>query len=292
MTNFPYSANKPAAVIFATLFGLAMTIHIFQAARARAYFLALLVLAAEMEVLGYGFRFVSIAVDPQHWPVAMSQVTLMVSPAILSAQACIVAGRMMSYIDPNSSLMPHNIVIKIFIFFHVAFLLVQGTGTSLLTSSDEPSESRINLGRAILAGGLSTQILASLVFIAIIIKFESKGRRLAAGKVKDLRQLFVAFYVSETFIIGRSIYRTIEFATFNPANQGYLYYHEWPLYVFDAAPILIALTLFNFVHPVAHLPRDTGHSVTGESRHHWWSKGQKYTAQSTLVSQDMPMERV
>jgi hypothetical protein len=45
----------------------------------------------------------------------------------------------------------------------------------------------------------------------------------------------------------RSIYRVVEFAM---GVYGYLFQHEWGLYVFEATPMFIALTVLAWCHPV------------------------------------------
>ena len=56
MPNFPYDANKPAAILFAVLFGLTLGAHIFQAIRARALFMLVPIIATAFQVIGYAFR--------------------------------------------------------------------------------------------------------------------------------------------------------------------------------------------------------------------------------------------
>lgn len=48
----------------------------------------------------------------------------------------------------------------------------------------------------------------------------------------------------------RSVYRFIEFAS---GIDGYLSFHEWNFYVFEAATILPVLIIFNIYHPIHYL---------------------------------------
>jgi len=117
-------------------------------------------------------------------------------------------------------------------------------------------------------------------------------------RIKELRPLFIAFYISAALIIGRSVYRTIEFGTidFTTTTQGYLYNNEWPFYVLDAVPVLIATVLFNVVNPPKYLPRKKGTRMDGsteEPPRHWWSKTPKMSRMSSAQpSEDMAMGRV
>ena len=48
----------------------------------------------------------------------------------------------------------------------------------------------------------------------------------------------------------RSTYRTIESGM---GVNGYLFQHEWPLWVFEAAPIWLALLVLGIYHPTKWL---------------------------------------
>lgn len=53
-----------------------------------------------------------------------------------------------------------------------------------------------------------------------------------------------------TVIKVRSVYRVIEFAL---GINGYPFTHEWIFYVFEALPMLPAISVFCFVHPAKYL---------------------------------------
>ena len=56
--NYPYNASKPAAIIFAILFGLVLITHIYQAARKRAKWMTPIIIGLIMETFGYIARYV------------------------------------------------------------------------------------------------------------------------------------------------------------------------------------------------------------------------------------------
>ena len=51
----------------------------------------------------------------------------------------------------------------------------------------------------------------------------------------------------------RCIYRVAEFAE---GMEGYSFNHEWLFWVFESAPMLIAIGVFCVFHPSAHLGSD------------------------------------
>ena len=204
----------------------------------------------------------------------------------------------MSFVGPDSTFISHTVITKVFVFIDVICVLTQALGVTILSGSDTPSLSQVQLGRSILLAGLLIQIGSFLFFVAVTIAFDRKSRSLIGDRINELRPLLTAFYISAVLIIGRSVYRTIEFGTidFTSSAQGYLYNNEWPFYVLDAVPILIATVLFNVVYPGRYLPTKKGVRMDGsveEPRRHWWSKAPaKSNATSASASQDILMARV
>lgn len=276
---FPYKPSSAAAIFFTVAFGLTALVHIFQAARNRALFMLVIIIATLLQVIGYVMRKLAIDNDPQMWSYVISQVCIVVSPAFVAAQDYMVVGRMMSYVGPESTFISHTVITKLFVILDIACVLTQASGVSAV-SGDNLSANQIKIGRSILIGGLLAQIGAFLIFLLIAILFDLKSRKLRhidQVELKKLRPLFTVFYISAALIIGRSIFRTVEFATidFDSQTQGYLFNHEWPFYVLDAVPVLIATFIFNIVNPSSVLPRKKGLRIDGSvelQRRHWWSR--------------------
>ncbi|KAG8815585.1 hypothetical protein FRC19_000939 [Serendipita sp. 401] len=277
---FPYHASTPATLIFAVAFALTLAVHIFQAAKARALFMLVLIIATALQVVGYALRKVAIDHDPQMWSYVTSQVCIVVSPAFVAAQCYMIVGRMMSYVGPESTFISHTVITKLFVILDIVCVLTQSVGVTVLSGSDNPTKSQVTTGRAILIGGLLVQVASFGVFVIVAILFDLKSRKLwgaTHSALVRLRPLFLVFYISSILIIGRSIFRTVEFATidFDKEAQGYLFNNEWPFYVLDSIPVLIATVVFNIVNPSAYLPRKKGLRMDGSHelpRKHWWSR--------------------
>ncbi|KAG8810119.1 hypothetical protein FRC17_003084 [Serendipita sp. 399] len=261
---FPYSASKPAAILFATLFSVSGAVHLFQAIKAKTWFMFVLVVGTLLQVLGYVTR-----------SFGTSQTCILVAPAFLAAQAS--ARDRMSYVGINATVISHRFITKLFVFIDVICLLTQAAGIAIFVTNvsefDPDSRRAVLRGRNILLAGLIIQIVAFILFLIIAISFDVKSRKVMneQGKEKEreklqsLRPLFIAFYASGFLVTGRSVFRAIEFGVidFQTRSRGYLYDNEWPFYVLDAAPILFATILFNFVHPSRFLPRKKGLQIDG-----------------------------
>ncbi|PVF93988.1 RTA1-domain-containing protein [Serendipita vermifera] len=284
---FPYKPNKAAAILFAVLFGLTLLAHIYQASRKRALYMLVLIIATIMQTYGYAIRYVAIIKDPSMWALIVSMTAIIVAPAFFAAQTYMIVGRMMSYVGPESTWISHTVITKLFVIIDIACVLTQSAGTSMV-SNDNNGRSSIMAGRGILIGGLIAQVASFGIFVVITIFFHRKARQLKGAELDKLEPLFRVFYLAAILITGRSIFRTIEFATidFNNEAQGYLWDHEWPFYVLDAVPIWIATVAFNVVNPVGYLPRKKGLRMDGTvepPRKHWWSSNTPTNASQDLL---------
>ena len=56
-------------------------------------------------------------------------------------------------------------------------------------------------------------------------------------------------YVTSMAILARNIFRVVEFAMQSVDDAGYLVTHEWPLYAFDGALMLLVMVVFFFWYP-------------------------------------------
>lgn len=97
---------------------------------------------------------------------------------------------------------------------------------------------------------------------------ESRMLSLMTGVSKEIRyrEMLIRNGVSQI----RSIYRLVEFAL---GFHGYPFTHEWIFYVFESAPMLVALSVLCVFHPGKYLPsleasksgsRDVENSKSGE----------------------------
>ena len=117
-----------------------------------------------------------------------------------------------------------------------------------LQSSKNPSTA--HTGQLIVLGGLILQIISFGFFVLIAVVFNYCMRKAPTNEALDntipwTRHLNV-LYASSVLIMVRSIFRVVEFVQ---GRNGYTQSHEWDLYVFDAALMLMVLVLFNVVHP-------------------------------------------
>lgn len=116
-------------------------------------------------------------------------------------------------------------------------------------------------GTNTMVAGIVFQLASMSVFVALAIDFLVRSTRrgmLKSGKQSSI-PILSAMTLSLLCIYLRSIYRTIELVQ---GWTGYLITHEQYFIGLDGAMMVIAVGIFNFIHPARFLPRssteDTG----------------------------------
>lgn len=97
-------------------------------------------------------------------------------------------------------------------------------------------------------------ILQACLFAFFLILGLTFQRRASKAKVlaKNLQTVLIVLYVSSIAISARCIYRIIEFFQ---GFTGFVYTHEYFLYLFEATIMLINTAVLNIWHPGRYLPR-------------------------------------
>ncbi|KZV91327.1 hypothetical protein EXIGLDRAFT_648310 [Exidia glandulosa HHB12029] len=262
--NYDYDANKPAALLFTVIFGIALLLHIGQAIRYRTWWVWPLIIGLILETEGFAFRWYSIVKFYTLWPLVVSQVSVIVAPAFIAAQNYMLVGRMMSYLGKEHSIVSHTLITKIFVLCDIVSILTQAVSASMLNGDDLTT---VRTGFDILIAALAFQVFMFLIFVGITIVFDKRSRAAHGEARKAINPLFVAFYLSAGMIILRSVYRTLEFATVkfgeNQPATGYSLTHEWLVYVWDALPITISAFTLNVIHAGRYLPSKKGQRLDG-----------------------------
>ncbi|KAG8833938.1 hypothetical protein FRC17_009809, partial [Serendipita sp. 399] len=275
-----YEPSEAAAIIFAVLFGLLLVAHIWQSARAKTYYLWPLILATALECVGYILRYspVSSADNQAHSepPESIRSITeqrrhrqsldKVADPSqssvfIIVAPACLAAalGRIMLQVGAVLSIMRPSWITPIFVGFDVLSIGLQSIGAALLFNTEDNLD-KLKKARTILIAGLLIQIIAFAVFLLLAGWFDRRVTKTLPRKAAFVRILMIAFYITGTLIMIRSIYRAIEFITvdFNARPpKGYFFNVEWAYYVLDALPIAITTGVYNIIYPAKYL-RDDG----------------------------------
>ncbi|MCJ1405651.1 hypothetical protein MMC11_008880 [Xylographa trunciseda] len=171
---------------------------------------------------------------------------------------------------------PPAFVTPIFVICDIVTLLTQLYGAVIVAGTqvtDPDAASKFSHGKQVVLIGLGLQIGCFGLFSVIAIRFHLTSKRFgkdfdqrtgaapgekyfAVGGLKrkldrNWETLLWVVNLACLLVLGRTIYRICEFAL---GKTGYIEYHEWCAYVFDAVPMLPCVALFVYYHPGVYLP--------------------------------------
>ena len=257
---WPYIPSLPLSIIFAVLFTVSTVMHSYKMTSHRLWFclpfvlgilctfsLTLYVANIAGEVIGYISRAIAWTATGSLIPYILQAIFLVIPPVLFAASLYMVYSRLVRAVNGQqcSLLSPHTST-RIFVLGDFICLNIQSSGSGLLASEDVDT---VHIGEYIVMGGLILQILVFLVFMWTCGTFDRRFRILVAGgRHTDVpwKQCLFMLYATSVAILVRNVYRVVEFAL---GKQGYIYSHEWPAYVFDAALMVLVTAAFYFWHP-------------------------------------------
>lgn len=110
-------------------------------------------------------------------------------------------------------------------------------------------------GTHIMVAGIVFQLASITVFVFFAIDFvlRTTRRHLLQSLTGSVVPLLAAMLLSILVIYARSIYRTIELLQ---GWSGYLITHERYFIALDGAMMIVAVGVFNFLHPGWLLPKN------------------------------------
>jgi RTA1 like protein len=118
------------------------------------------------------------------------------------------------------------------------------------TGSHGKSQSTVKIGQKVVVGGLFVQILFFGCFVLVALLFQIRiSKTPTPQSMSDRipwRKHLAALYAASILILVRSAFRVVEFIQ---GNNGYIFSHEWFLYIFDGVLMLGVMVIFNIVHP-------------------------------------------
>jgi hypothetical protein len=139
----------------------------------------------------------------------------------------------------------------------------------------------LKVGENIIIAGLFVQVLFFGLFLVVAINFDLRYRRvnksLNSSGIKPLATAMLALHATSALIMVRSIFRVVEYIM---GNNGFLLRHEYFLYIFDAALMIMVMIVFIVVHPSGSLEKMSNPATEVEK-----STGTKRTAGRSVAGQ-------
>nr|XP_019050050.1 hypothetical protein I302_00471 [Kwoniella bestiolae CBS 10118]OCF28980.1 hypothetical protein I302_00471 [Kwoniella bestiolae CBS 10118] len=285
-SNYGYTPSPAWCLAFIVLFSVSATVHSIQAFRYKYWIIyPTLVLGALVEVLGWSGRYWSSQNVTLLTPFLMQISTLIMAPVFFSAYDYVVLGMAINRLGPQYSLLQPKYYFATFITADIISLVLQAIGGGKASSSaaeGAPTQSATN----IMVAGIIFQLVSMGVFIGLGIDFllrataekpyafrvrqiernnaKKAQKAMATGERKDSNEeyehqhirawwiLLIGVGISSLMILIRGIYRSIELTQ---GWTGHLMTTEMYQNILDALMMLIAVGIYNFIHPGYLLPR-------------------------------------
>ncbi|KAK6206988.1 RTA1 domain-containing protein [Colletotrichum tabaci] len=250
-----YYPSFAAAMVFAVLFGALTAIHIWQAARHKKRWCWVIIMAGIWETLAFVFRAASSRDQQSDGLYLVFQIFILLAPIWVNAFAYMTLGRMIYFFHPSRSLLhiPASTFAALFVALDIVSFAIQLAGGSMAGPTTPPAEQMKAIH--IYMGGIALQEFFILIFVGLTLKFQFELRRMdglvgAPPPRRSWKPLVWALYASLGMITVRIIYRLIEFSSGHGLENA-LITHEAYFYALEALPMLLAIAVFNVVHPAA-----------------------------------------
>ncbi|OCF42812.1 hypothetical protein I317_03414 [Kwoniella heveanensis CBS 569] len=246
---YAYTPSAAAGYAFVVLFGLTTLAHVVMMFPMKAGFFIPLIIGGLMEAGGYYGRAWAHR-DPQSFGAWALQAFLIIcAPPLISATVYMSLGRLIRALDgrQNSVISPRAMT-PLFVTVDIIAFVSQLAGIGLQAAR---SESANRIGKRIVLAGLIFQLVLFAFFIFAIFIFHRRNSKNPTplsleSWLPNWKLNIYALYLSSVCILLRNFVRVIEYAQ---GGKGQIIKNEVYVYVFDAALMWAAMTVFVFVHP-------------------------------------------
>ena len=216
-----------------------------------------------VEFVGYCARASAHNKTGKLMPYIFQNFFILVAPALFAASIYMTLGRIIRSVKGEKlSLVRVDRLTKTFVIGDIMSFLIQSGSAGLMFSS-----STVNIGQAMVVGGLFIQIIMFGLFALTAVIFQvSHGHCLASFTIPDALQMRLnrhptiesfnpenprkeslhMLYGVSGLIMIRSIFRVVEYLM---GNDGYPLSHEWTLYIFDSVLMLLVTVIFYIRYP-------------------------------------------
>ncbi|KAF2821500.1 RTA1-domain-containing protein [Ophiobolus disseminans] len=241
-----YLPNLPAAIIFAALFSLLATAHIWKMARTKMWFCTPFVIGGLSEPIGYACRAIARYYTASLIPFLLQGVFLLLPPVLFAATLYMVYSRLVRSVHGERfSPISMRWCTRFFVFGDFTCLNIQSTGAGLL---GKPKN--VKIGNAIISAGVGLHCVVFVGFMYCCVVFHSRFRAhlAASGERTNVpwEPILKMLYATSFIILARNIFRLAEYVM---GKDGYLLVNEWPVYVFDGVLMLIVMAVFFVWYP-------------------------------------------
>ncbi|KIW05668.1 uncharacterized protein PV09_03532 [Verruconis gallopava] len=257
---YAFNPSHALPIAFTALIGVSLALHIWQNFRYRYWRVTFFMCWGGLVFTsGWIMRAVSsYEVGNLHF-YAAQYVLVLCGPPIYSAAEYNVLGRLLLYLPMHSPIHPRRIM-YFFIYLGAAVESLTAAGGARMAVAKN-DKAQVQSGAALVAAASVLQVAVECCFISMVAMLH---RRIVRARMltPDIRKICTMLYGTSTFILIRSAYRAVEkFSILETLGSGVcegtcntVLRHEWYLYAFEAAPMVLYTWWINLVHPGRYLP--------------------------------------
>ncbi|KAK4235020.1 protein RTM1 [Achaetomium macrosporum] len=236
-----YLPSVPAAALFCVVFLIGTSLLIWRIWKTRTWMATPFAIGGFMEFVGFAARASAHNKTGKLMPFVMQNNMILLAPVLFAASIYMVLGRVIRATkgEAHSIIKPRRLT-RLFVTGDSLSLAIQGTGGGLMVVAEYGK-----VAQAIVIVGLVFQIVIFGLFCTTAFLFH---RRMGQDPVTEYvtgdiewEPILYMLYAVSVLIMLRSLFRVVEFIM---GADGYLLSTEWPLYVFDAVPMLLAMVAY------------------------------------------------
>lgn len=187
-------------------------------------------------------------------------VLVLAGPPIYAAAEYNTLGRLMHYLPMHATLNPNRLV-YFFVYLGAAVESLTAAGSARLGAAGNDKK-LLRSGAQLVAIAVILQAVVECVFVAMVAQLHYRCAK-AGMLTSRVRAVCVMLYGTSTLVLLRCTFRAVEkFSIMNVVSTGTctgtcttVLRHEWYIYAFEAAPMVLYTFWINVVHPGRFLPQ-------------------------------------
>jgi len=290
---YGYTPTLWICILFVTLFGVTTALHLVQAlyVKPRLYWLIpTMVFCGLCEAIGWAARVWSSKSPSKVDPFLMQITTTIIAPTFLTAALYTILGRIITILGHRYSRLKPKAYIITFLTADIVALVVQAVGGAKASLAFQSGKDATP-GSHIMLAGIFLQMVGIVIYLLLMTEFllrfhlqrplhDVKPSYSSASSVdvgeerekvpnmeidrvlegrgvmsRNIGLMVIALVLSTLLVLVRTIYRTIELLG---GWRGRIITTEKYFNILDGAPIVLAMFIFNFLHPGILLRNNRG----------------------------------
>ncbi|KAF2496717.1 sphingoid long-chain base transporter RSB1, partial [Lophium mytilinum] len=254
-SGLSYPPNVAASIISLYIFALSVPAHVFLGWKHKTWtFMAAMLLGSSFEVTGYLGRALLHSNPYKLITFLIQIVTLTQGPSFYSAGIYLCLSRLVVVYGVTLSRVKSITYTRVFIFFDLICLCLQGGGGGVASSADN-NQSMMDLGNKLMLVGLILQIVFMLFFAICCLEYFWRVRKNPSRKNPQFAKLrasskfkgfLVALFGCYCAIFTRCVYRVVELGG---GWDNALMRKEVPFIISESSMMVIAAWILIAFHP-------------------------------------------